>query len=82
MWLNYPNNPTGAVAPLAFLEHAADLARRHDVLLALDEAYSELWFDDGPPASGCSSATSPTSSCSTPEQALEHDGLSLGVHGR
>ena len=52
VWLNYPNNPTGAVAPLAFLEHAADLARRHDVLLALDEAYSEMWFDDGPPASG------------------------------
>jgi acetylornithine aminotransferase len=52
LWLNYPNNPTGAVAPLAFLEHAADLARRHEVLLALDEAYSELWFDDGPPASG------------------------------
>jgi succinyldiaminopimelate transaminase len=52
LWLNYPNNPTGAVAPLAFLEHAAGLARRHDVLLALDEAYSELWFDGGPPASG------------------------------
>jgi succinyldiaminopimelate transaminase len=51
LWLNYPNNPTGAVAPLAFLGHAADLARRHDFLLALDEAYSELWFDDGPPAS-------------------------------
>jgi acetylornithine aminotransferase len=52
VWLNYPNNPTGAVAPLAFLERAAALARRHDALLALDEAYSELWFDDGPPASG------------------------------
>ena len=52
LWLNYPNNPTGAVAPLSFLEHAAGLARRHGVLLALDEAYSELWFDDGPPASG------------------------------
>jgi acetylornithine aminotransferase len=52
LWLNYPNNPTGATAPLPFLEHAADLARRHDVLLALDEAYSELWFDAGPPASG------------------------------
>lgn len=51
LWLNYPNNPTGAIAPLAFLEHAAELARRHDFLLALDEAYSELWFDDGPPAS-------------------------------
>jgi N-succinyldiaminopimelate aminotransferase len=51
LWLNYPNNPTGAVAPLSFLEHAADLARRHDFLLALDEAYSEVWFDAGPPAS-------------------------------
>ncbi len=51
LWLNYPNNPTGAVAPLSFLEHAAELARRHDFLLALDEAYSEVWFDGGPPAS-------------------------------
>ncbi len=51
LWLNYPNNPTGAVAPLEFLRHAADLCRRHDVLLASDEAYSELWFDVGPPAS-------------------------------
>ena len=52
LWLNYPNNPTGAVAPLAFLQDAAELARSHDFLLALDEAYSEVWFDDGPPASG------------------------------
>jgi Aspartate/tyrosine/aromatic aminotransferase len=51
LWLNYPNNPTGAVAPRAFLERAAELARRHDFLLALDEAYSEVWFDGGPPAS-------------------------------
>ena len=33
-------------------QRAVDLARRHDVLLALDEAYSELWFKEGPPASG------------------------------
>ena len=52
LWLNYPNNPTGAVAPLAFIDHAADLARRHGFLLAIDEAYSEVWFDEGPPASG------------------------------
>lgn len=51
LWLNYPNNPTGAVAPLAFLDRAAQLARRHDFLLALDEAYSEVWFDEGPPVS-------------------------------
>jgi succinyldiaminopimelate transaminase len=51
VWLNYPNNPTGAVAPLEFLRHAAELSREHDFLLACDEAYSELWFDT-PPHSG------------------------------
>ncbi len=51
LWLNYPNNPTGAVAPLAFFREAAERCRAHDVLLASDEAYSELWFDGGPPAS-------------------------------
>jgi succinyldiaminopimelate transaminase len=51
LWLNYPNNPTGATAPLSFLEDAAALCRAHDVLLASDEAYSELWFEGGPPAS-------------------------------
>jgi succinyldiaminopimelate transaminase len=51
LWLNYPNNPTGAVAPLAFLRAAAERCRAHDVLLASDEAYSELWFDGGPTAS-------------------------------
>jgi succinyldiaminopimelate transaminase len=51
LWLNYPNNPTGAVAPLTFLERVADLARRHGFLVATDEAYSEVWFDAGPPSS-------------------------------
>jgi succinyldiaminopimelate transaminase len=50
LWLNYPNNPTGAVAPRAFLERAAAFAREHDVVLAADEAYSELWFDEPPPS--------------------------------
>jgi N-succinyldiaminopimelate aminotransferase len=48
VWLNYPNNPTGAVAPLEFLRQAAELSREHDFLLACDEAYSELWFDAPP----------------------------------
>jgi succinyldiaminopimelate transaminase len=51
LWLNYPNNPTGATAPLEFLKTAADHCRSHDVLLASDEAYSELWFEAEPPAS-------------------------------
>jgi acetylornithine aminotransferase len=47
-WINYPNNPTGAVAPLAFLERLGALAAEHDFLLAADEAYTELWFDKPP----------------------------------
>ena len=50
LWLNYPNNPTGAVAPLDFYERVAELALEHDVLVCSDEAYTELWFDE-PPAS-------------------------------
>jgi N-succinyldiaminopimelate aminotransferase len=48
LWINYPNNPTGAVAPLAFLERLAELAAEHGFLLASDEAYTELWFDRPP----------------------------------
>jgi acetylornithine aminotransferase len=47
-WVNYPNNPTGAVAPLSFYEELAELARAHDFLVCSDEAYSELWFDEPP----------------------------------
>jgi acetylornithine aminotransferase len=50
LWLNYPNNPTGATAPLEFYEGAAELARRHGFVVASDEAYSELYFGE-PPAS-------------------------------
>ena len=48
VWVNYPNNPTGATAPLAFYEQLAALARQHDFILASDEAYTELWFDEPP----------------------------------
>ena len=51
LWLNYPNNPTGARAPLEFYEAAAALAREHGFVLASDEAYSELYFAGEPPAS-------------------------------
>jgi len=48
LWINYPNNPTGAVAPLSFLRAAAELAAAQDAILASDEAYTELWFDEPP----------------------------------
>jgi succinyldiaminopimelate transaminase len=51
LWLNYPNNPTAATAPLALYERAAALAREHDFVLASDEAYSELYFGAEPPVS-------------------------------
>ena len=51
LWLNYPNNPTGATATPALFESAVELAREHGFLLASDEAYSELWFEGGPPGS-------------------------------
>jgi len=47
-WVNYPNNPTGATAPLDFYERLSELAREHDFLLCSDEAYTELWFADPP----------------------------------
>lgn len=51
VWVNSPNNPTGAVAPLAFYEELAARCRRHGVVLASDEAYSETWTAGEPPAS-------------------------------
>ena len=47
-WVCYPNNPTGAVAPLSFYEDLAERARVHGFLVCSDEAYSELWFDEPP----------------------------------
>jgi LL-diaminopimelate aminotransferase len=45
LWLNYPSNPTGAVADLSFFEQATAFARRNDILLCHDAAYSEITFD-------------------------------------
>ena len=45
LWLNYPNNPTGAIADHAFFERAIAWAREHDVVIAHDLAYSEVCFD-------------------------------------
>jgi succinyldiaminopimelate transaminase len=48
IWVNYPNNPTCVCAPLELYEQLAALAREHDFVLASDEAYTELWFDEPP----------------------------------
>jgi LL-diaminopimelate aminotransferase len=42
LWLNYPNNPTGAVAPPGLLEHAVALCREHSIVLVHDAPYTEI----------------------------------------
>ena len=51
LWLNYPNNPTAAVAPIDFYAEAVAFARRHDVVLVSDNPYSEIAFDGVVPPS-------------------------------
>ncbi len=51
MWLNYPNNPTGAVATLEVMARAVSLAREHGFLLAHDAPYTEIAFDSYVPPS-------------------------------
>src|SRR4051812_45693412 len=45
MYLNYPNNPTGAVVPEGLFEQAVEFARRHDLLVVHDASYTETTFD-------------------------------------
>ena len=51
LWTNSPGNPTAAVADRGWLRDAVARCREHGVVLASDEAYSELWFAGDPPAS-------------------------------
>jgi LL-diaminopimelate aminotransferase len=51
LWLNYPNNPTGAVAELGFFDEAVAFARRHDIAVCHDGPYSEVAFDGYRPVS-------------------------------
>jgi LL-diaminopimelate aminotransferase len=45
MFLNYPNNPTGAVVPEGLFQRAVELARANDILIAHDNAYTETTYD-------------------------------------
>jgi LL-diaminopimelate aminotransferase len=51
LYLNYPNNPTGATAELEFFEHAVQVARERDLIVVHDNAYSEVAFDSYRPPS-------------------------------
>jgi LL-diaminopimelate aminotransferase len=51
MWLNYPNNPTGAVVGLDFFERAFHFAQKHNLAICHDAAYTEVAFDGYKPPS-------------------------------
>ena len=48
LWLKFPNNPTGAIAPVSYYREALTLAERYGFYVASDEAYSELFYDSAP----------------------------------
>lgn len=51
LWINYPNNPTGAVANLEFFAELVEFCRRYEILLCHDHAYSEMAYDGYKPPS-------------------------------
>ena len=48
LWINYPNSPSGAVAPRSFFEEVLEFAQSYDLIIASDEAYSEIYFGEPP----------------------------------
>lgn len=48
LWINYPNNPTGALAPRDFFERAVAFGREHDIIVCSDEAYTENYYGAPP----------------------------------
>ena len=52
LYLCSPGNPTGAVMDIAALQRVIELADRHDFIIAADECYSELYFDENQPPAG------------------------------
>ncbi len=51
LWINYPNNPTGAIATLEFFQELVDFCKKYDILLCHDHAYSEMAYDGYKPPS-------------------------------
>lgn len=45
-WINYPNNPTGAIAPFSFFEEIVDFAKKNQIIIAHDAPYVDVCFDD------------------------------------
>jgi LL-diaminopimelate aminotransferase len=50
LWINYPNNPTAALATKDFYKRVVEFALKHDIIVASDLAYSEVYYDAPPPS--------------------------------
>lgn len=50
LWINYPNNPTGACAPLEFYKAAVEFGQKNGIIIASDEAYTENYYSVPPPS--------------------------------
>jgi LL-diaminopimelate aminotransferase len=48
IWINYPNNPCAVGAPLSFLEEVVAFGQKYNIIVASDEAYTEMYFNDPP----------------------------------
>ena len=48
MWINYPNSPSGATAPLSYLKEIVEFGKKYNIIIASDEAYSEIYFNEPP----------------------------------
>lgn len=48
IFINYPNNPTSAVAPREFLVKLVDFAKKNNIIVAYDNAYSEMYYEEKP----------------------------------
>jgi len=51
LWLNYPNNPTGAIADLDFFKRTIDFAHKHNLVICHDAPYTEVAYDEYKPIS-------------------------------
>ena len=84
IWLNYPNNPTGAIADADYFAKVVEFAKAHDVAVMHDASYSEVAFDGYRPISFLRDAR--RDGCwrgvSLAVQELQHDRLAAGHGGR
>jgi LL-diaminopimelate aminotransferase len=65
MWINYPNNPTAALAAPGFYERVVAFAQKYDVIVASDLAYSEMYYEAPPRRSWRRRARARSASSST-----------------